>query len=153
MPLRRTLTVPLKGQLFPGTSQVCLWADLPLFLRTTRNAFVARDFRVDTAAHISEVGDVWARQIFLPIHGPVVTWSVTTGSGTTQFTGQLGTICVRLPLWTGIEFERPCFFRHSRPANLPPQLGLAGVIDDIRLTVDGTASPTARYGSLTVEQH
>jgi hypothetical protein len=72
--------------------------------------------------------------------------------GTTTFTGWLGSIRVRLPPWSGVEFDWPCFFRRNRPANLPPQLGLAGVLTDIRLLVDGTASPTAPHGILRVEQ-
>jgi hypothetical protein len=152
MPQRRSLMVPLQGGLLPGSTLMCIWADLPLFVRTTWGSFVAWDFRVDTGAHVTEVSEDWAKLRDIPIHGPVVTWSVTTGSGTTAFTGQLGSIRVRLPLWTGVEFEWPCFFRKNRPPKLPAQLDMAGVIKDIRLIVEGTTSPTARHGILTVEE-
>jgi hypothetical protein len=148
----RVLTVPLQGRLFPGSALIRLWVNLPLFVQTSRAAFIAADFRVDTGAHVTEVSEDWAKQYHVPIRGPLLTWTVTTGSGTTTFTGWLGSIRVRLPLWSGVEFDWPCFFRRNRPANLPPQLGMAGVIKDIRLLVDGTASPAAPHGILRVEQ-
>jgi hypothetical protein len=131
---------------------ICVRAELPLFVRSTGKALVARAFLFDTGANVTEVDEAWARQNRIPIQGSVVNWSVTTGSGTTSYSGIMGTIRIRVPRWSGVEFEWPCFFRKNRPANLPPQLGLAGVIKDIRLTVDGTPTALARHGTLTVEE-
>lgn len=69
----RSLVVPLKGRPLPGTTLIRVWADLPLFVRTDQNVFVAVEFRYDTGANVTEVGSDWARQQQIPINGPAVT--------------------------------------------------------------------------------
>jgi hypothetical protein len=59
---------------------------------------------------------------------------------------------VRVPGLEGREFIWPCHF--VEPQGRPPAaaLGLAGVIQDLRIIFDGTYALEARYGWLVLEE-
>ena len=151
MPPRR-LVVPLKQRMLAGTSLLGHFPDLPLFVETADGHYTAAEFRVDTAANVTEVGVDWALLRNVPIVGSRITLPVMHGGGMGTWTGWLGTIRVRVPTWAGIEFEWPCFFREMRPSGLPLQLGLAGVVDDVRVIADGKLTSGGQTGCLVIEE-
>jgi hypothetical protein len=152
MPLPRRLVVPLAEVARARFGVFSVEVRVPLFIRTTTGRFVAESFLLDTGAHISEVDADWARRQQVPFGGPRLTLPVMSGAGSGLWTGWVGTLRVRLPTWGRTEFEWPCFFREQRPASLPPQLGLAGVLDDVLFTLDGTPAVGASHGILVIEE-
>jgi hypothetical protein len=127
-------------------------ANLPVFVRTSVGRVIAIAFRLDTGANISEVSADWARQSFIPFGGSRLTLTMTTGASTGSVTGWVGTVCVRLPMWGATEFQWPCFFREGRPPTLPRQLGMAGILNDLRFLLDGAPASGAPHGVLIVEE-
>ena len=57
--------------------------------------------------------------------------------------------------WTddlhGYPFDWPVLFRVGTPLGVPPILGLGGILKTCRWTFDGSYSPDAPYGTLTLE--
>jgi hypothetical protein len=148
-PLR--LTVPLLDIALPVLGLHSLEVEMPAFVQTALGKFTAVSFRLDTAAHVSEVSTDWARIRQVPITGRRVTVPVTSGAGTGLWTGWIGTIRVRVPTWGATEFQSPCFFRENRRRSClrnsasrhPPR-------SDFRIT--GEPAARAPYGVLVVEQ-
>lgn len=153
MPTVHRLSIPLLEIALPTLGIVSREAELPLFVRTSIGTYSAASFRLDTGAHVTEVSTDWARHRQVAINGRYVRVSVTSGSGAGLWSGWIGTLRVRLPMWSATEYEWPCFFREQRPPKLPPQLGLAGILNDLRLSLDGTPTSSAPYGHLLVEEY
>lgn len=147
----RRLVIPLRGFVLPGLGIPILEPNRPVFVRTVQ-AYVAVALRLDTGAHITEIGVDWARAYGIPITGSRVTFPVATGAGSITCSGWLGTVRVRLPGWSPTEFTWSCFFRERRPLQLPPQLSLASVLPDLRLHLDGEPAHGAPSGILLVEE-
>jgi len=108
-------------------------------------------FRVDSGTEMTTMAAVDARKLDLPIPkrpvpGPTLyDQEVRAGLRRAQVVGMDPT-----------EFVFPCYFLgdpnlapHSHARNL---LGLTGVINQIRLTFDGTTSVQAPWGMLVVEK-
>lgn len=152
MPPPRRLTVPLRRLSLPGLPIDSLEANVPLFVQAAGSRFIATEFRLDTGAHLTEVSADWARASHIAFGGPRLTLAVTSGAGTAARSGWIGSIRVRLPGWGQTEFDWLCFFRDQRPWNLPRQLGMAGILNDLRFLLDGTPTSGAPDGVLIVEE-
>ncbi len=107
-------------------------------------------FLVDTGASVSVMDWELAELYGIPVQGPADRVVVNTTGGPVTLWACAGAVRVRVPIWPERAFEWPCnFVRDFRRGY--SLLGMAGVIRDLRLTIDGTPQPDALYGLLIVE--
>lgn len=112
-------------------------------------------FFIDTGASFTLIGLRWAAARDIP----------APPDGVEEFDVPLMTAGGRGPLrvrpgrvnawWNegspGYRFSWPALFVPSWPLRAPPLLGLGGVVNTCRWTVDGTYTPTAPWGSLALD--
>lgn len=145
--------VPLKFARLRQTGEMTVKAETWFLVRTTRGSFEPLLMLVDTGANITTIPVPHAINAGVAIPTRRITLDVQTATGVVRQQVHPGYIQVRVP---GIShphpFEWPCHFV-DQPGVAPPisVLGLSGVLDDLRLTFDGTYSLDARYGVLLVE--
>ena len=145
------LEVTLKYRTLRATGDTVVWADLTLRLKTNQGAWKQVQFRVNSGTPMTTVLAVDARKADLPIPKSPVSGLVLYGQEVRR--GLLG---ARIVGMDPTEFVFPCYFIGD-PNALPPTqpqnlLGLTGVINQIRLTFDGTTSALAPWGILVVEK-
>jgi hypothetical protein len=150
------LEVPLIGRRIAATGDIVLRAELDLLLRAQDDALRPVTFRVDTATDMSTMPAWLARQLNLPLpRDPVTNLTHTSGLAVRS-----GLLRARVAGMDPIEHIFPCYFLGD--PDVPPDLsqppvlfrsllGLTGVVDKIRLLLDGRLSTSARYGMLVVE--
>jgi hypothetical protein len=145
------LEVPLGYRTLRGTGDTVLWADLVLSLKTNGGAWEEVPFRVDPGTEMTTMPASEARKLGLPIPKKPVSGFVLYGQEVRS-----GLLRAQVIGMDPTEFVFPCYFvgdpstpPSSQARNL---LGLTGVINQIRLTFDGTYSLVAPYGLLIVEK-
>jgi hypothetical protein len=145
------LEVPLKYRTLQATGDTVVWADLTLRLKDNQGAWKQVHFRVDSGTQMMTMLAVDARKLELPIPKSPVSGLVLCGQEVRP-----GLFRARIVGMDSTEFVFPCYFIGDPNAPSPPQprnlLGLTGVIDQIRLTFDGTTSALAPWGILVVEK-
>jgi hypothetical protein len=145
------LEVPLGYRTLRATGDTVLWAELVLSLKTNRGVWKEIPFRVDPGTEMTTMPASEAGKLDLPI--PRHTVPGLNLNGQEVRSGLLWARVVGLDL---TEFDFPCYFLGD--PNLPPPtqarnlLGLTGVINQIRLSFDGTKSVPAPWGVLVVEK-
>jgi hypothetical protein len=129
---------------------------LDLLLRARDDTLRLITFRVDTATDMSTMPAWLAQQFNLPLprnHVP----NLAHASGLAVRNGLLR---ARVAGMDPTEYIFPCYFLGDpdvvpvptqRPALFRSLLGLTGVVDKIRLLLDGRPSAGAKYGILVVE--
>ena len=145
------LEVPLGYRTLRATGDTVLWADLMLSLKINGGAWEEIPFRVDSATEMTTMLAVDAGKLDLPIPKTPVSGLVLYGQEVRP-----GLLRARIVGMDPTEFVFPCYFIGD-PNALPPAqprnlLGLTGVINQIRLTFDGTTSALAPWGILVVEK-
>jgi hypothetical protein len=143
------LEVALQSRMLRTTGDTVLWAELVLSLKTNRGAWEELTFRVDPGTEMTTMPAYRAKSLDLPIpKRPVASFmlhgqEVRSGLLRAQVVGMDPT-----------EFVFPCYFLGDPDVPPAPQmrnlLGLTGVINQIRLTFDGTYSLVAPHGLLIV---
>ncbi len=153
------LQVPLLGRTLYATGDLLLRAELDLLLKDRAGNWQPETFRFDTGSEMTTMPAARAKQLGLPmppnaspgvIHQPTGL-EVRSGYLRMQVTGMDAT-----------EYGIPCFFLgdpHTPPSPTAPPgtmprnlLGMAGVVEKLRFIEDGTPTPTAPWGTLTIEK-
>jgi hypothetical protein len=145
------LEVPLKYRTLRATGDTVLWADLILSLKTNRGAWKEVRFRVDPGTEMTTMLAVDARKLDLSMPKTPVSGLVLYGQEVRS-----GSLRARIVGMDPTEFVFPCYFIGD-PNLLPPAsprnlLGLTGVINQIRLSFEGTSTLPAPWGILVVEK-
>lgn len=148
----KILRVPLVSYRVVGIDQTLVRAVLPVQIRTGLRGFVETEFVVDSAAAITSIAVAKATQLGIPVPRKAVELGVETATGPARQVRHPGRIQGRIQGLEGWMFDWPCHFvAHRGP---PPKavLGLTGVLNDLRITLDGTHALEAPYGWLILER-
>jgi hypothetical protein len=151
------LEVPLRAKTLWATGDILLRAELDLMIRDRIGLFKRQTFRVDSGTEMTTMAAATAKALDLPMpQHPVfvdingVRYQIRRGLLQAQVVGMDPT-----------EHMFPCYFLGDPDASIgsrnPPTfsrnlLSLTEVVDKIRISFDGTPSPTARYGVMVVEK-
>jgi hypothetical protein len=148
----RVVRIPLESYRVPGIAQPFLRAMLTLWVRTQTRQFADLRVRVDSGAAITTVSLGPAQGLGLLIPKKTVEFQVETATGKARQVRHPGRITVRLAEFPGREFNWPCHFLEHQGVPPQPVLGLTGVLDDLRICLDGSYTLEAPYGSLVLEE-
>jgi hypothetical protein len=145
------LEVPLVSRTLRSTGDVVVRAELVLEIKTDRGTWESVTFLVDPGTEMTTM-PVWeAKDRNLPMPRRPV-----SGLNFKGLEVRSGLLRARIPGMDPTEYVFPCYFLGDPSLPASPQarnlLGLTGVINQIRLTFDGTSSPVAPSGVLVVEE-
>jgi hypothetical protein len=153
------LEVPLLHRTLWATGDILLRAELNIVLKDSAASWHREFFRVDSGSEITTMPAHRAKQLGIPLPRKAAQAVAHQPTGLTVRSGYL---CFMIPGLGIEEYVVPCFFLgdpdtpspKNPPASVPRNLlGLAGVIDKLRITFDGTpALPRALYGNLMVQR-
>lgn len=144
------LEVPLFRRHLQSTGDEVLQARLKLGLRNNQNAGIPVEFVVDPGTEMTTMSAWRARTLDLPIPLRPVPRLNLHGQEVRR-----GWLRARIIGLDATEYVFPCYFLGDPAVPAPTQrnlLGLTGVINQVRLTFDGTASLAAPRGILAVEK-
>jgi hypothetical protein len=145
------LEVPLRFRTLRTTGDTVLRAEVVLSLTTNRGTWEEVPFRVDTGTEMTTMPAFDAVKLDVPIPQHPVAGLVLYGQEVRS-----GLLRARIVGMDPTEFVFPCYFLGD--PKLPPTaqshnlLGLTGVIDQVRLSFDGSTSVAAPWGVLVVEK-
>jgi hypothetical protein len=154
------LEKPLDHEIHPITGDLLLRAEVDLHLRDAAGNWLQQTFRVDSGSDITAMSAVLAMRLGLPMPQRGVRLPVNTAIGQLVLEVRSGYLRMKVEGMDATEYVIPCHFRGdplappSLPATLPRSLlGLAGVVDKLRITTDGTPlSMSAPYGVVMFEK-
>ena len=156
------MEVPIKDNILYQTGDLLLRAELGLLLRDAAGNWTLQTFRVDSGSDISAMPAYRAKVLGLAMPQQGLTISLTTAIGQQNVLIRSGYLRLKVDGLSQTEHIIPCHFRGDPDTPPPPGttatgpynlLGLAGVIDKLRFTFDGTPlSMSAPYGILVVEE-
>jgi hypothetical protein len=152
MVTNRKVRTPLEWYQVQGFSKPLVRPVLTLQVRTGPRRFEDVSFLVDTGAGITTMAVGRAAELGMPTPRKRLEFSLHTATGTIRQIRRPGYIKVRIPGLDGRHFEWPCHFVEHQGEPPKPTLGLAGVLDDLRITLDGSYKLDAPYGFLLVEE-
>ncbi len=144
------LQVPLLSRTLVTTGDDVLHAELKLEVKTNRGTWEMFRFIVDPGTVVTTMSAEVAKSRDLPIPKRTVRGLTFRGQEVRR-----GLLRARIVGLEATEYVFPCYFLGdpdvpmADPKNL---LGLTGVINQIRLTFDGTSSIAAQNGILIVEK-
>lgn len=144
------LEVPLAYRRLRTSGDLVVRAELTLAIRTDRGAWELLTFLIDSGTEMTTMPAEDAKDRYLPM--PKRPVSGLTFQGLEVRSGLLR---ARIPGMDATEYVFPCYFLgdpDAAPAQTRNLLGLTGVINEIRLTFDGTTSLVAPSGVLVVEK-
>lgn len=145
------LEIPIARRILKATGDKVLHAELDLELRTNQNTWKRLPFRFDSGTEMTTMPADEARKMDLPMPRRPV-------RGLT-FRGQEVRPGLLRPRIVGLDFTEytfPCYFLGDPSITLPAPaflLGLTGVINQIRLILDGSYTLAAPDGRLIVETY
>jgi len=157
---RDALKVPLLARRLERTGDLLLRAEVVLFAIDAGQSWRLLTFRVDSATEVTSMPAALARELNLPLPQHPVPGLVVVGT-----TGEVvrevrnGFLRVRLLGLEEREFVFPCYLlgapdapEGERTAKLPRNLlGLTGVVNHVRILLDGEAEKDALHGVMTLE--
>jgi hypothetical protein len=144
------LQVPLLSRTLVTTGDDVLHAELKLEVKTNQGTWEMFRFIVDPGTEMTTMPAEMARNRDLPIPKRTVRGLTFRGQEVRR-----GLLRARIVGMDATEYVFPCYFLGDPgvPVADPKSLlGLTGVINQIRLTFDGTASLAAPFGNLVVEK-
>jgi hypothetical protein len=144
------IEIPLAHRILQTTGDKVLRAELDLELKTITNAWEPARFLFDSGTEMTTMPAAEATRIDLPIPRRPVRG--VTFRGQEARAGLLRAIIVGMD---ATEYAFPCYFLGDPVVPLPDPknlLGLTGVINQVRLTFDGTYTLAAPDGRLVVEK-
>lgn len=156
------LEVPLSGATLWHTGERVLHAYLELRLKDASGNWHTHIFRVDSGTDMTSLSAAKAKTFGLPMPQQGLTVPVTTTIGTAPVVVRSGFLRMQVAGMDPVEYVIPCHFLGDPDAPPPPGtmaatftrslLGLTGVVDKLRIAVDGTpVLPQAPHGNLIVE--
>jgi hypothetical protein len=116
---------------------------------------------VDSATAITSMSAVSAAELLIPFPRTTINLSVRTAAGRDRQVRHPGYITVRIPGMEGREFRWPCHFVQQHwpspgatqgKRSVHALLGLAGVLDDLRILLDGSYAFDAPHGCVILEE-
>lgn len=154
------LVVPLHHHILWATGDLVLRARLVLRLKDGTGGWHRVRFRVDSASDLTTMSAFLATQMGLPIPKQA---SPAVKHEQTGLEIRSGYLRAQIVGMDQTEYAFPCFFlgdpakppnlnapKAMRPRNL---LGLSGVVNQVRITFEGTPlPPTAPHGVMIVEK-
>jgi hypothetical protein len=143
--------VPLISARVQATGEITVKAVLPLLVRTARGRFKPLDFLVDTGSSVTTIAVTKAERAGIVVPNKSLELDVQTGAGPLIQRRHPGHITVQVPGLEGWQFVWPCHFVEYEARPPIAALGLAGVLNDFRLTFDGSYALDAPYGWLILE--
>jgi hypothetical protein len=152
MVTRRLLQRPLEAYRVRGISQPLVRSVLRIEVRVRDRSFRGIDVRVDPGSGMTTLSAARAVDLGIPFPHKALMLTVETAAGPVTQRRHPVRIVVRIPGLDSREFDWPCHFLQASGNAPQPLLGLAGVLDDLRITFDGTYSPEAPYGRLILEE-
>jgi hypothetical protein len=144
------LEVPLAFRTLRTTGDVVVHAELILEIKTDRGTWGPFDFVVDPGTEMTTMLAREANKENIPIPKRPIPGRFLQGLEVRS-----GLLRARIPGMDATEYVFPCFFLgdpNAPPARSRNLLGLTGVINQVRLTFDGTSSLAAPCGVLVVEK-
>jgi hypothetical protein len=144
------IELPLADRTLRGTSDVVVRAELELDIKTNQGSWDRVRFLVDSGTEMTTMLAADAKNRNLPMPRRPVSGLNMQGQEVRP-----GLLRARIVGMDPTEYLFPCYFLGdldvpaTRPRNL---LGLTGVINQVRLTFDGTPSVLAPFGVLVVEK-
>ena len=145
------LQIPLQEVRIPATAATGRRAILQVQVRNRLGRWEPIDFLVDTGSSVTTIPMQLAAKHALMIPERSVEMPVRTIAGRIMQRRRTGLVVARLQGLHPQQFTWPCHFIEAPPGPANPALGLAGVLDDLRLTFDGDYQQTAPYGTLLIE--
>jgi hypothetical protein len=157
------LEVPLLDRKLWQTGDVMLRAELDVLVKDNRGIWKPLTIRADSGSEITSMAAARAKDLDLPYpQRPVPGLTQTTAGGLVVTEVRACLIRAQVVGMDGTEYVFPCYFLGDPdasfdPSNPPPAfprnlLGLSGVVDKIRISFDGSATPGAPYGNMVVEK-
>ena len=145
------IEIPLAHRILQTTGDKVLRAELDLELKTHANAWEPARFVFDSGTEMTTMPAADARRMDLPMPRHPVRGLAFRGQET-----RAGLLRVRIVSLDLTEYFFPCYFLGD-PA-IPPTdpknlLGLTGVINQVRLILDGSYTLAAPDGRLIVETY
>ena len=145
------LQIPLHYRTLWRTGDVLLRTSGPRHQDESGHSF--ESFLIDSGTEMTSMPASAAKIIDLPIpRNPVL--GLTFGPATQEV--RAGLLRVQIVGMDATEYIFPCYFLSDPDSPLPKRatnlLGLSGVIDQIRLSFDGSWSAVAPHGVLVVEK-
>jgi hypothetical protein len=154
--MSRILRLPLLDRILQLTGDILLRAELSFLLRDENKVWTEVLFRVDSGSEICSMPAARARHLALPMPIAPLPLSLNTSGGAQAVETRSGGVLAQVIGLEGTELWLPCFFL-GNPAGPDPGptvlnlLGLTGVVDKLRLIIDGTPEAGAPHGVLIVE--
>jgi hypothetical protein len=142
--------VPLADRKLQTTGDIVVRAELVLTIKTARGVWEPFPFLVDSGTEMTTMPAAEAKREDLPIPKRSVPGLTFQGLEVRS-----GLLRAQIPGMDATEYIFPCYFLgdpNARPVRARNLLGLTGVINQIRLTFDGTTSLVAPSGALVVEK-
>ncbi len=143
------LILPLAYKTLRTTGDVVFHPELNLAIKTNRGLWDPILFLVDSGTEMTTMAAADARDLDRPIPRRPVPGLTFRGMEV-----RAGLLRSRIPGMDATEYLFPCYFlgKPDTPVAAKNLLGLSGVINQIRLTFDGTPAPNATHGVLIVEK-
>ncbi len=143
--------IPLDNRILTTTGDKVLRAKLDLELRTNQNAWRRLTFLFDSGTEMTTMPAADAKTFDLPMPRRQV-----RGLTFRSREARAGLLRARVVGLDPIEYFFPCYFLGDPDVPTPDPrnlLGLTGVINQVRLTFDGTYTLAAPDGRLIVETY
>jgi hypothetical protein len=147
----RAVRIPLEAYRPPHVHFTLVRAVFTLFVRAANGDLWPMRFVLDTASAVTLIPVANAREAGLSIPYRPVEFTIQTASGESRQRRRPGRIQGEVPGLEGLVFDWPCHFVEQQDLVLNV-LGLAGVLDDLRITLDGRYSLEAPHGWLILER-
>ena len=149
-----SVRLPLQRVPVPTMGDIGMKTILKAELRLPNGRFKALQFLVDSGSSITTIPVPRAQGLGLALPSRVDSVEIQSAGGIILQRRRPGRIKLRIPGFNGIIFDWPCHFVEHESSSPPiSALGLAGILNDLRLTFDGTYSLDARYGFLQIERY
>jgi hypothetical protein len=148
----RLLRVPLESYRVPGVNETLIRVMLTVLIRSAQNRFNEVPFQFDIVTSICSMPVARAANLGVVMPHMAVELSIKTAVGEKKQMRRQGRIQVILPALGRDVFDWPCHFVEGAAAVELPLLGLVGVLDNLRLTLDGKYALEAPHGWLIVER-
>lgn len=157
------LELPLKADILTQTGDLLLQGILGLHVQDDSGQWRMLAFRADSGSDIRAIPAWYAKSLNLPMPTASFSIPINTSTGQEMILVRSGTLRIKVDGLGPRVFDVPCHFRGdpgvspapgSHTALFPRRLlGVAGVIDKLRIYPDGSlTSLAAPFGVLVVEE-
>ena len=151
MVIARSARFPLEATRLV-TGFIGIKAIIDLGVRTRHHEFQTLPFLVDSGSNVSTLPASLAETWDIPFPNKSVEIELRTATRRLRQRVHPANLVVRIPAFAGRDFAWPCHVVDRRSNQPQAVLGLAGVLQDFRITFDGAYALEARHGWLILEE-